>query len=450
MTTGASVTSSVINTLNTIIGSGILVLPYAFKTDSILLGLIILLIASITNSFGLYLQGVSSKFLKEGEATFFTVCLITYPNLSLIFDFAIALQCFGVDVSYLVLTGDLMPLILPISNMTIEQMRLFYILISLIITLPLCCMKKLDSLKYASVISLAAIGYLCILVHYHFFESLINPGGVRGDISLYKPQGFKAVFKTLAIVVLAYTCPNQFSIISELENPTMKRISKIIIISSILTTCLFVSMGLSGYLTFGDLINGNIILMYRDTFATRLGRALLILMVLLSYPLMFHPARISVNNICHWLEVRFSRRSSVNLEVSDVDDIFSEPTESTPLTNSTTTTSVPLSSKRFKILTVILLITSYILAIKLKSFELILSIVGSTGGVLISFVLPGCYGYKLINTNDSHLIDNLIDYSPKDCSLSVFKSELIRKLSLLLVIWGILIMFICLYSTLVD
>ncbi|KAH3666092.1 hypothetical protein OGAPHI_004281 [Ogataea philodendri] len=433
--TKASVSSSVVNTVNTIIGSGMLVLPYAFKTDSVLWGILILIFAAVTNILGLFLLAVSSKYLREGNANFFTVSLITDPSLSVIFDFAIALQCFGVNISYVVLTGDLLPLIFPISGYSDSQARTFYILLSAFITVPLCFLKRLDSLKYASVVSLVAIAYLVILVYANFGYALATgfenvPIDKQGTISWWKPEGFKQVFKTFAIIVLAFTCPNEFSIISELDNPTLSRILKIIAISLSVTTALFVTVGLSGYFTFGSSLTGNIILMYQETWYTKLGMALLALMVLLSFPLMFHPARISFHNISHWIETTYIRSE-----------------ESTPLIESEAA-AIPLSQSRFVKLTIIMLIVAYFAALKLKSFELVLSIVGSTGGVLISFVLPGFYGYKLINNAEKRGFLEI--YSPEDSGHWVFRNETLKKLSLALVFWGIAVMFISLYSTLFE
>lgn len=34
---------------------------------------------------------------------------MTYPNAAVLFDAAIAVKCFGVGVSYLIIIGDLMP-----------------------------------------------------------------------------------------------------------------------------------------------------------------------------------------------------------------------------------------------------------------------------------------------------------------------------------------------------
>lgn len=463
---GATSVSAIVNTVNTIIGSGILVLPYAFRTDSILLGSLIIIFAGLANGLGMILQGASSKFLIKGSATFFSVCKITYPRLSLLFDFAIFLQCFGVNISYLVLTGDLLPLVYTFEGWDKYSMKVFYILLSSLLIIPLCLMKKIDSLKYASIIALSAIVYICLLIYGYFFISIFNdysniPIDKIGKISILKPQGIKPVFKTLGIIVLAYTCPTQFSIISELKNPTIKTICNITYISMSITAFIFLSVAFSGYLTFGNKLNGNILLMYENNFFTQTGRALLVLMVILSFPLMFHPARVSFNNMYHVIienlnKTRIEIENEIENEVlNEGSPLLNRESQDLPivefaqeLIDLESENEVPISNKRFYLTSFILLIFSYISAIYLNSFELILSIVGSTGGVLISFVLPGFYGYKLIATKNEELIKRLYKYSPNEAENPIFKSELLKKLSLFLIIWGLIVMIICLYSTL--
>lgn len=466
---GATAFSSVINTVNTIIGSGILVLPYAFRTDSIFLGTLIILFAGLANGMGMVLQGAASKFLPRGTATFFTVCRITYPNLSVLFDFAIFLQCFGVNISYLVLTGDLLPLVYTFDGWNTYSMKVFYIACSTVMIVPLSLMKKIDSLKYASIVALSAIVYICVLIYGYFIVALLTdynniPADKLGNVSYFKPQGIKPVFKTLGVIVLAYTCPTQFSIVSELENPTMKRICGITYVSMGITAFIFLSVSYAGYLTFGNALTGNILLMYGNNFYTQTGRALLVLMVILSFPLMFYPARVSFNNIYHVLSEKFNnknQKTGPGLEeeqprVNEASPLIGHHHERNPsilefsqdLVELEHEVDVPMTNQRFYILSIVLLIGSYAGALLLNSFELILSIVGSTGGVLISFVLPGFYGYKLIATDETENKKRLEMFSPEEADNTLFQSQLLKKVSFFLIIWGLIVMIICLYSIL--
>ena len=105
----ASWASSVINLVNTIVGAGILAMPHAMSNMGVLLGVLVILWSGLTAGFGLYLQTRCARYLDRGSASFFALSQITYPNAAVVFDAAIAVKCFGVGVSYLIIIGDLMP-----------------------------------------------------------------------------------------------------------------------------------------------------------------------------------------------------------------------------------------------------------------------------------------------------------------------------------------------------
>ena len=105
----ASWLSSVINLVNTIVGAGVLAMPSALSRMGITLGIFVILWSGLTAGFGLYLQTLCARYLDRGAASFFALSQITYPNAAVLFDAAIAVKCFGVGVSYLIIIGDLMP-----------------------------------------------------------------------------------------------------------------------------------------------------------------------------------------------------------------------------------------------------------------------------------------------------------------------------------------------------
>jgi len=75
----------------------------------IVLGTFVIIWSGCASAFGLYLQTRCARYLDRGTSSFFALSQITYPNAAVIFDAAIAIKCFGVGVSYLIIIGDLMP-----------------------------------------------------------------------------------------------------------------------------------------------------------------------------------------------------------------------------------------------------------------------------------------------------------------------------------------------------
>jgi amino acid permease len=96
----ASWISSVINLVNTIVGAGVLAMPHAMSNMGMVLGVIVICWSGLASGFGLYLQTRCARYLDRGSASFFALSQI---------DTAIAIKCFGVGISYLIIIGDLMP-----------------------------------------------------------------------------------------------------------------------------------------------------------------------------------------------------------------------------------------------------------------------------------------------------------------------------------------------------
>lgn len=92
-----------------VIGAGTLAIPLALSHMGILLGTIVIIWSGCMAAFGLYLQTQCARYLERGTSSFFALSQLTYPNAAVVFDAAIAIKCFGVGVSYLIIIGDLMP-----------------------------------------------------------------------------------------------------------------------------------------------------------------------------------------------------------------------------------------------------------------------------------------------------------------------------------------------------
>src|SRR6201992_1561678 len=80
----------------------------------------------------------------------------------------------------------------------------FATFISRLVVIPLSYLRRLDSLKYTSVIALVAIGYLVILVLAHFIKGDTLPD--RGEVRYFKWAGPVQTLANLPVIVFAYTC----------------------------------------------------------------------------------------------------------------------------------------------------------------------------------------------------------------------------------------------------
>ena len=72
-------------------------------------GIIVIFLSAVASGMGLYFLSRCAARTDGRNASFFAISKLTWPNLAIFFDLAIAIKCFGVAVSYLIIIGDLMP-----------------------------------------------------------------------------------------------------------------------------------------------------------------------------------------------------------------------------------------------------------------------------------------------------------------------------------------------------
>ena len=78
-----------------------------------------------------------------------------------------------------------------------------------LVVIPLSFLRRLDSLKYTSVVALISIGYLVILVVYHFIKG--DTMAARGEIRVIHWASAIATVSSIPVIVFAYTCHQNVS-----------------------------------------------------------------------------------------------------------------------------------------------------------------------------------------------------------------------------------------------
>ena len=461
-------------------------MPLAMSHMGVFLGVIVILWAGLTAGLGLYLQTRCAAYLERGSASFFALSQMTYPNAAVIFDAAIAIKCFGVAVSYLIIIGDLMPgVVLGFTDAdqipTFLVDRHFWVTAFMLIVIPFSFLRRLDSLKYTSIIALISIGYLVILVVYHFAAGdTVNK--YTTPLRIFHWAGPVEALSSLPVIVFAYTChQNMFSIINEINDNSHWKTSSVVIASNGTAASIYILVAITGYLSFGNDVGGNIVAQYLPSASTTIGRAAIVILVMFSYPLQVHPCRASVDAVLKWRPKRYPK--SKDFSLASTND-GSPPRDIPLLPAGRTRKKAELSEVRFASITTAIIIFSYIVAMTVSSLEKVLSYVGSTGSTSISFILPGLFYYK-ISTPDSPLHQRLLkeeddsDYDRDEgeehagsrqesdsegeglLSQSIistvsaggvsllrhtrnFRRQLLRRLSLALAIYGLVVMIVCL------
>lgn len=153
----------------------------------ILPGIITCVFSGSVAVFGLHLLSLCATKTPHRRASFFAIAQLTFPRAAVFFDAAIAIKCFGVSISYLIIVKSLMPNVLAslYHDLTSPETNppdfalsgRFWITVFMIILVPLAFLRQLNSLRHTSYVALFSVGklYPCCMRHLADFSDSI-PG----------------------------------------------------------------------------------------------------------------------------------------------------------------------------------------------------------------------------------------------------------------------------------
>lgn len=157
-------------------------------------------------------------------------------------------------------------------------------------------------------------------------------------------------------------------------------------------------MAVAGYATYGSNVAHDVLMSYPASPIVSGCRVLVALLVTLSYPLQSHPARTCALSLASAITQRRVRRGSQTREAEgrhDEDDVRARrPSAELP---PGLLPPPPLSESRHApaLATTGFLVASAAAAVALDDLGLVLSLVGATGSVIVSYLLPGVCYYQL-------------------------------------------------------
>ncbi|UZJ52188.1 hypothetical protein CBS101457_001508 [Exobasidium rhododendri] len=402
--------ASTANLCNTIIGTGMLATPGAFRYTGLLPGIFLIFLCGFTALAGLLFLTLCADTLGGRKNSFNSIAMHTFPKGARLFDAAIAIKCFGVSISYLIICGQLMPQVVTSFAKALhrhEQLspllldRNFWIFAFTLLLMPLCFMRRLDSLRHTSYLSMIAVFYLVLIVIFYSLPSKRSHLPPPGPMHLIHIDGhhFLSIFP---IFVFAFTCAqNMLPIYNEIKarkQDHLAKTRKVIFTSISLAGSIYLLIGVLGYLSFGSNVGANIITMYPSaSFFVCFGRLSIVVLTLCSYPLQVHPCRAALDKI-------FSRHSTTHAandarnglgegSYRDDEQAAGEDVDSDSGVvgerGQTTHQEEDMSLQKLCILTCLILVSTFLIAILVDDLGLVLGFVGSVGSTSISFILPG-------------------------------------------------------------
>lgn len=188
--------STCINLLKSIIGTGLLALPYTFNTVGPLLAIPLLLIFAYFSIVGLRIYSLCG--MRAGVDCIGLVCRMVDWRLQVMVDLALLIMSIGTAVSYFSIIGDSIPSLL--NQKYLVPSRELVVVLSSIILFPLLFIKTTRHLRYTSILGLAGIAFTIFFsIQLLFTNSFSVQHGPLFNFS-------SDVFKQLNVIVFVFTC----------------------------------------------------------------------------------------------------------------------------------------------------------------------------------------------------------------------------------------------------
>mmetsp|Transcript_21306 Transcript_21306/g.61573 ORF Transcript_21306/g.61573 Transcript_21306/m.61573 type:complete len:487 (+) Transcript_21306:85-1545(+) len=304
----ASLFSSWCVLTNTLLGVGILGLPWAISSVGLGLGGLMMAAAGGIAAFALHLLADIVVTMTGGsqgpaEVSFYSVCIQASPRARYVVDVAIALKCFGVATSYLQVIGQLgtslaVDAAIGFDGLSVQEVRCGIIALVLVaVIMPSVFHKRITKTAAQNMLAIGSWLYVASLAALAVLGILPTPGAAESSWRFEPPEGmgFQAVATAVPVFIFSFTChQNLFPIATELRGRTRLRLD-IMLGGAILTGLLiYCAAGLGAYLQFGGAVRQNFLLNLPLNGPVLLGRCLVIMAVVFTYPLQLHPCRRSL------------------------------------------------------------------------------------------------------------------------------------------------------------
>ena len=399
---------------NTILGAGMLGLPAAFGGCGYVVGTLMLCAFACASTFGLHLLSEAANFVGR-PGTFHKVANAAMPGAGLLFDAAIAIKCFGVATSYLVVVKGNVPkalISLGVPQYSVWQHKWVWVLISAALAAPLAALKNLSRLRFTAGLSLTCVVLIVTVVCLFAAHpvDMLDPcpdenASMSADFcgGAVKPftDGMSCL-RELPIFVFAFTChQNIISATNELDRPTTGRVLTSISGAVGLAGTSYLILAYSGYFTYGDGVASDVLESYPAmSKIVGVARMAISLIVTLCYPLQAHPSRGCITSI---LLAACAKRSTpappsavpyqsfgmVNVTASGTArgadaavPIASPPTDDHGGVQ-------PTSNAMHNGITACFLAGTIAIALAVDDLGIVLKVVGATGSTTVSYILPG-------------------------------------------------------------
>lgn len=286
---GAGVFDATVNMANSILGAGIVGLPYSMRESGFVAGLCLLVGLSFLTDWTIRLIVLNAKL--SGRITYIEImehCFGQNGKAAVsIFQFAFG---FGGMCAFCVVIGDTIPhvikMIFPSLAGSFLANRQFVItFFTLAVSYPLSLYRNIEKLSKASAIALVSMVVIIIAV---IIRGPAMPAELKGDPSLrFTIVNVTNLVRSISVISFAFVCHhNSLLIYGSLKEPSMNKFGKVTHYSTIIAAAATIAMSVAGYWSFEEKTLSNVLNNFpNDDVIVNIARGLFGLNMLTTLPL---------------------------------------------------------------------------------------------------------------------------------------------------------------------
>ncbi|CAN0002186.1 unnamed protein product [Ectocarpus sp. 4 AP-2014] len=289
----SSSAGAVANFVNTIVGAGIVGIPFATAQSGLWAGIFMICLAALLNVKSTTMLITAGE--KVGRLNYEELMEVFFGSAGThVFTLFAGVLAFGAMSAYLIIVGDTVPMIAHASGIDTGALadRASVIgIVGVFCMLPLSLLKDLSKLAYTSCLSVLADVLLTVIV-------LVAASGAarelpdvdRSDVNTFiRPT----IFAGFGAISFSFVCQHSsFLVYRSMSERGVDRWATVTRWSVSIALVMSLTLGVAGYLSFADGTEGNILNNFtHEHMPATVARAFLALTMVFTYPLEMYVAR---------------------------------------------------------------------------------------------------------------------------------------------------------------
>mmetsp|Transcript_6700 Transcript_6700/g.14601 ORF Transcript_6700/g.14601 Transcript_6700/m.14601 type:complete len:471 (+) Transcript_6700:60-1472(+) len=283
-----SVRTCALTLVATALGSGLLALPYAFSRVGVMLGVLALFVAGCFGSLSLNIIIVASRYTEATSYASLLALATGSKAAGVVLDGCLAIYGCAVLLALLIFEGDFVPAVLCYFPFLPNLDRTTCILIVAAAAWPLVLPSQVSALRYVAAFSpfaiLAVAAHVMVHLPHYYEENSKTPQPVE-ELSVAE------ALQAASIFVFSVMCHmNAVPVAHMLDRPSVERIVKVTVYSTVVLWSLYLGVGIGGFLSFRSAVQGDFLLNYpTDSLSTLCCRIMMMIVCYVGIPMNSSP-----------------------------------------------------------------------------------------------------------------------------------------------------------------